>query len=58
MIGRNTAFTYKGKLVDLKSIGRELNVRYILEGSVQRGSESHARQRAIARRRDRQSSVG
>src|SRR5208337_2622745 len=37
VIGRNTAFTYKGKPVDLKQIGRELNVRYILEGSVQRG---------------------
>ena len=35
--GRNTAFTYKGKAVDLKQIGRELNVRYVLEGSVQRG---------------------
>jgi TolB-like protein/class 3 adenylate cyclase len=37
VIGRNTAFTYKGRRVDLKRIGRELNVRYILEGSVQRG---------------------
>jgi TolB-like protein/Flp pilus assembly protein TadD len=37
VIGRNTAFNYKGKSVDLKQIGRELNVRYILEGSVQRG---------------------
>ena len=37
VIGRNTAFAYKGKHVDLKQIGRELNVRYILEGSVQRG---------------------
>jgi TolB-like protein/class 3 adenylate cyclase len=37
VIGRNTAFTYKGKHVDLKQIGRELNVRYVLEGSVQRG---------------------
>ncbi len=36
VIGRNTAFTYKGKIVDLKQMGRELNVRYILEGSVQR----------------------
>ena len=36
MIG-NTAFTYKGKHVDLKRIGRELNVRYVLEGSVQHG---------------------
>jgi len=35
VIGRNTAFTYKGRRVDLKQIGRELNVRYILEGSVQ-----------------------
>ena len=37
VIGRSTAFTYKGKAVDLKRIGRELNVRYVLEGSVQRG---------------------
>jgi TolB-like protein/class 3 adenylate cyclase len=37
VIGRSTAFTYKGKEVDLKQIGRELNVRYVLEGSVQRG---------------------
>jgi TolB-like protein/class 3 adenylate cyclase/Tfp pilus assembly protein PilF len=37
VIGRHTAFTYKGKVVDLKQIGRELNVRYVLEGSVQRG---------------------
>jgi TolB-like protein len=37
VIGRNTAFTYKGRAVDLKQIGRELNVLYVLEGSVQRG---------------------
>ena len=37
VIGRNTAFTYRGKHVDLKQVGRELNVRYVLEGSVQRG---------------------
>jgi TolB-like protein/class 3 adenylate cyclase/tetratricopeptide (TPR) repeat protein len=36
VIGRHTAFTYKGKALDLKRIGRELNVRYALEGSVQR----------------------
>jgi adenylate cyclase len=30
VIGRNTAFTYKGKSVELKQIGRELNVRYVL----------------------------
>ena len=39
VIGRHTAFTYKGKSVDLKKIGRELNVRYLLEGSVQRGGD-------------------
>jgi TolB-like protein/class 3 adenylate cyclase len=37
VIGRHTAFTYKGKAVDLRQVGRELNVRYVLEGSVQRG---------------------
>jgi TolB-like protein/class 3 adenylate cyclase len=37
VIARNTAFTYKGKPFDVKAIGRELNVRYVLEGSVQRG---------------------
>ena len=39
VIGRNTAFTYKGKAVDLQRIGRELNVRYVLEGSVQRAGD-------------------
>ncbi len=37
VVARNTAFTYKGKPVDAKQIGRDLNVRYILEGSIQRG---------------------
>jgi TolB-like protein len=36
VIGRHTAFAYKGKAIDLKQIGRELNVRYVLEGSIQR----------------------
>ncbi|WOH62503.1 adenylate/guanylate cyclase domain-containing protein [Bradyrhizobium sp. BWC-3-1] len=36
VIGRHTAFTYKDKAFDLKKVGRELNVRYALEGSVQR----------------------
>jgi adenylate cyclase len=39
VIGRNTAFTFKGKTVDLKLVGRELGVRYALEGSVQRGGD-------------------
>lgn len=37
VIGRNTAFTFKGKAVDARQIGRDLNVRYVLEGSVQHG---------------------
>jgi TolB-like protein/class 3 adenylate cyclase len=37
VIARNSAFAYKGKPFDVKTIGRELNVRYVLEGSVQRG---------------------
>ena len=38
VIARNTAFAYKGKPLDMKTIGRELNVRYVFEGSVQRGA--------------------
>ena len=37
VIARNTAFAYKGKPLDVKTIERDLNVRYVLEGSVQRG---------------------
>jgi TolB-like protein/TPR repeat protein len=36
VIARNTAFAYKGKPLEVKTIGRELNVRYVLVGSVQR----------------------
>ena len=36
VIARNTAFTFKGKAIDAKQIGKELGVRYVLEGSVQR----------------------
>ena len=36
VISRNTAFTFKGKAVDARQIGRELSVRYVLEGSVRR----------------------
>jgi len=36
VIARTTAFTYRGKPVDVKQIGRELGVRYVLEGSVRR----------------------
>jgi TolB-like protein/Flp pilus assembly protein TadD len=39
VIARNTAFAYKGKNVEVKQIGRELNVRYALGGSVQRSGD-------------------
>ena len=38
VIARNSSFTYKGKAVDVKQIGRELGVRYALEGSVRRAA--------------------
>jgi TolB-like protein len=38
VISRNSAFSYKGKAIDVRQIGRELNVRYVLEGSVQRSA--------------------
>jgi adenylate cyclase len=38
VIARNSSFTYKGRPVDVKQVGRELGVRYVLEGSVRKGS--------------------
>jgi adenylate cyclase len=38
VIARNTAFTYKGKAVNARDVGRELGVRYVLEGSVRRAA--------------------
>jgi adenylate cyclase len=37
VIARNSSFTYKGRAVDVKRVGRELGVRYVLEGSVRKG---------------------
>ena len=42
VIARNTAFTFKGKNIDAKEISKELGVRYVLEGSVQR-DQNHVR---------------
>jgi adenylate cyclase len=39
VIARNTSFTYKGKAVDIKQVGRELGVRYVLEGSVRKSAD-------------------
>src|SRR5262249_28468097 len=38
VIARNSSFIYKGKAVDIKEVGRELGVRYVLEGSVRKAS--------------------
>jgi hypothetical protein len=51
VIGRSTAFSYKGKSPDLKQIGRELNVRYVLEGSVQRAGNRCGSTCSSSRRR-------
>src|SRR5262249_7611556 len=37
VIARNSSFAYKGRAVDIKQVGRELGVRYVLEGSVRKG---------------------
>src|SRR5262249_35750033 len=42
VIARNSSFTYKGRTVDVKQVGQELGVRYVLEGSVRR-AESRMR---------------
>jgi TolB-like protein/tetratricopeptide (TPR) repeat protein len=39
VIGRNSTFTYKGQPLDVKRVGRELGVRYVLEGSVRKAGE-------------------
>lgn len=39
VIARNSTFTYKGKAVDIKQVGRELGVRYVLEGSVRKAAD-------------------
>jgi adenylate cyclase len=39
VIARNSSFTYKGRTVDVTIVGRELGVRYVLEGSVRRAGD-------------------
>jgi TolB-like protein len=39
VIARNSTFTYKGRAVDVKQVGRELGVRYVLEGSVRKAAK-------------------
>jgi adenylate cyclase len=42
VIARNSSFTYKGKAVNVKQVGRELGVRYVLEGSVRKAGGKSA----------------
>ena len=39
VVARNSSFTYRGRSPDLKQVGRELGVRYIVEGTVRRGGD-------------------
>ena len=39
MIARNSTFIYKGRAVDVKQVGRDLGVRYVLEGSVRKAGQ-------------------
>jgi TolB-like protein len=39
VIARNSAFSYKGRAIDVRQVGRELKVRYVLEGSIQRSGK-------------------
>ena len=58
VIARNSSFTYKGQAVDVKQVGRELGVRYVLEGSVRKAGERSAHHRPADRRTERRASLG
>jgi len=50
VISRNSSFTYKGKAVDVKQVGRDLGVRYVLEGSVPQDRKPNQDYRTVDRR--------
>ncbi|HEY8873405.1 MAG TPA: adenylate/guanylate cyclase domain-containing protein [Stellaceae bacterium] len=58
VIARNSTFTYKGRPVDVKEVGRELGVRYVLEGSVRKGGKPGAHHRPADRCPDRHPPLG
>ena len=58
VIARNSSFTYKGQAVDVKQVGRELGVRYVLEGSVRKAGNRVRITGAADRRRNRRASLG
>ena len=57
VIARNSSFTYRGRAVDVKQVGRELGVRYVLEGSVRKAG-NRVRVSATRRGRGRESRLG
>jgi len=58
VIARNSSFQYNGKSIDVRQVGRELGVRYVLEGSVRRDASRVRITAQRHRRRDRHASVG
>ena len=58
VIARNSSFTYKGRAVDIKQVGRELGVRYVLEGSVRKSAGQASNHQPIDRCRDRRACLG
>ena len=58
VIARNSSFAYKGKAVDIKQVGRELGVRYVLEGSVRKVGQPGAHHRSVDRGGDRRHICG
>jgi adenylate cyclase len=57
VIARNSSFTYKGQAIGVKQVGRELGVRYVLEGSVRKAG-GRAHHRTADRRNKRRASLG
>ena len=58
VIARNSTFTYKGKAVDVKQVGRDLGVRYVLEGSVRKAGNRVRGHGPAHRRRERHAYLG
>jgi adenylate cyclase len=58
VIARNSTFIYKGRAVDIKQVGRELGVHYVLEGSVRKAGRSGTHHRTAHRRERRNACLG
>ncbi len=58
VIARNSSFVYKGKAVDVRQVGRELGVRYVLEGGVRKAGPRVRITAAACRGRNRRPPVG